>query len=632
MPAPGVGSTFHVKLTKVSDPAVSYSFLLEEASGDPAVQVDLSPVEAVSPGQRGSIVIASMHKGAGQLLSRDPLMYEFAEGMLCDKPGEMYQVGLAQVVPTRSWDAQDFTPGAAGGLIAQDIDITITPKTIYNNAAVGLNIANQAESFTGSWARFGSYLFFGVETDGGGASNNVGFYNGISWSFGGFKASYLASTPDKLWTVEWIPAFVVARTTWTDETGTSSPVFASPVDMVLEGYPRGLGILGPHAVVSLLHSSQQRGAVATVSEDQVPLMILSRQSRLGGFTPFLGGQILWQPGGLEAIWLEDVETFHPMRLSFVSRRWSPDSKFPVLQTTRGNPAGFAADATGRTIYYSAYGNWTKRDGTVVAGSVIFQANLEQDGLHGYPIIGPEMFPTLVNAYVMAIDLHHTASGKELRFLTSARNATNALKSDVRHSRLYLGDDGTPPAATDNTVTRFARTSRFIGDHWARKHATVIRGWARSPNTQDDLTVKIYLDGESVNAAHTFTVDAAGPIAQDLPSNIVGRDFALDFQTNFPNVMVEFPWTVDYLAVPNQREQVQLGILIGTEQMVRAGSLQKISRSRSMSNLNNLCATPERWTMRWWDYPQTPDWTVLPLSFQAAASPEATGWLTVQRLA
>ncbi|KKK74531.1 hypothetical protein LCGC14_2882830, partial [marine sediment metagenome] len=51
----------------------------------------------------------------------------------------------------------------------------------------------------------------------------------------------------------------------------------------------------------------------------------------------------------------------------------------------------------------------------------------------------------------------------------------------------------------------------------------------------------------------------------------------------------------------------------------------------------ICASPERWTLKWWD--ATPDWDVIPIDYQAAdTEPDfvpgagaAVAWLTLQRL-
>ncbi|KKL50968.1 hypothetical protein LCGC14_2300170, partial [marine sediment metagenome] len=80
--------TFHVKLTKASNTSVKHSFLLAlDKEGAPRVRLGSREKEAAKAGQRGTIVIQSLHKGSGQHVSRDPMMYEFADGMFADKPG-----------------------------------------------------------------------------------------------------------------------------------------------------------------------------------------------------------------------------------------------------------------------------------------------------------------------------------------------------------------------------------------------------------------------------------------------------------------------------------------------------------------------------------------------------------------
>src|SRR3990167_9398723 len=99
----------HVKITKASDNTVSHSFVLAEGGdGQPLVKLGSREKEVAKAGARGVIVIESLHKGSGQHVARDPMMYEFADGMFADDPGLLRTRGklseIATIATARPFD------------------------------------------------------------------------------------------------------------------------------------------------------------------------------------------------------------------------------------------------------------------------------------------------------------------------------------------------------------------------------------------------------------------------------------------------------------------------------------------------------------------------------------------------
>src|SRR3990167_8295868 len=117
----------HVQITKASDNTVVHSFVLAEGSdGQPLVKLGSREKEVAKAGARGVIVIESLHRGSGQHVSRDPMMYEFADGMFADDPGllrnrgeirELSTIGNALTFPRPS---PPFPSSACGAFHPKD--------------------------------------------------------------------------------------------------------------------------------------------------------------------------------------------------------------------------------------------------------------------------------------------------------------------------------------------------------------------------------------------------------------------------------------------------------------------------------------------------------------------------------
>src|SRR3990167_4736671 len=110
----------HRQITKTSDNTVFHSFVLAEGGdGQPLVKLGSREKEAAKAGARGVIVIESLHKGSGQHVSRDPMMYEFADGMFADDPGVVRNLGKVQTAATLG-TAQAFKAWSRGAIIPVD--------------------------------------------------------------------------------------------------------------------------------------------------------------------------------------------------------------------------------------------------------------------------------------------------------------------------------------------------------------------------------------------------------------------------------------------------------------------------------------------------------------------------------
>ena len=668
--------TYYVGLTKASNTSVKHSFLLaEDKEGAPRVRLGSREKEAAKAGQRGTIVIQSLHHGSGQHVSRDPMMYEFADGMFADKPGELRTRGELQTLTTIKAGARTrpFSRGAllyTGGISHDDMVTAIIPSGIYrvqsNMVAAEVLAPKQGTNsvFTGSWAEFGGFLYFGQADAVSTNSDYAASYNTVanSWSNNaGFLASYLTAQDQKLWRVHQDVA-APDRTislSWADMPA-ATPVFSGDFDIGLSGghQHKDLAVIGPHAVVAIhLPQTYRRGRLMAVDSSGSFTDLLKDLSPVLQYTPFLGGQLLWLAGRPRALWLSDVSSYRLLTFDAVSDKHADAGlPFGASYIRGGNVevpslghmlAGHGVVTQDREIFFSVYGTFTKRDGTTVVGSGIVQAALTPEGMQSHIIATPEESSPLTNAHVMALGVGHVMSNtayktnypqknRLLHILTAEPNASNDKNSDVKLHRMEMWEGLREPLTWDTDV-KFLHTSRYSTPSRTTGQMEVLRGYVTKLPADNTVVVRVYLDGASAETMN-FSINSAGPFSQALPTNVIGRDIAIDFETNANgSVIIEFPWSIDYFAVPDQKDIVRLPILAGRDQLTRAGTLQKKTRAEILDTLAGICASPERWTLKWWD--ATPDWDVIPIDYQAAdTEPDfvpgagaAVAWLTLQRL-
>lgn len=647
-------STYPVRLTKASDNAVHHEFLLAEGrDGQPRVRLGSREKEAAKAGQRGVIVINSLHHGSGQHIARDPMMYEFADGMFVDEPGLAKTRGAFATIGTLGTaEPHHFLARAAisaeSSNVASDDKIVITPTQVYDNGAAAL-APLASNYFSGSYAQFGRYKFLGQhEATSGVVSSYAGRHDVISNNYSNnanFVASFLAGQGDKMWRVENNGTADTVDIAWTDDIN-ATPVFSTPFSAARRPgeRPQAAGLVGPHLVVALNDSYEAKARLIAVDSSGLFTPLADNLPLVWDMTPFLGGQIVWLSGRTHAIWMPAVTDFRQIELMPVDSARGQLGLLSIRPRV-AQPVGLGVAATGRELFVGLYGSLTKRDGSTVNGSVLVQALLDTDGLHSHVVATPESVNALENAHIAAISIAPAvdatgansgyARGRRVHLVTTAPEA-NASNSTQKWHRLDIWDGALEPNTPD-AGTKFLRTSRYIGDHWTTKQGELLRGYITQLPTNSNATVRVYLDGDT-NETCNFVVKSTGPFAQSLPTNVVGRDVALDIETAANGaVVVEFPWSLDYFAVPDQKDIVRLPVLAGRDQITGAGTLSDKTRAETLNALAGICASPERWTLKWWD--ATPDWDVVPLTYETIETEPAhvegagaaVAWLTLQRL-
>lgn len=655
-----LGHTWHVRLTKASDANTVYDFLLQEgADGEPAVRLGQTPKEAAPAGVYDTIRIESLHHGSGQYLARDPMMYEFADGMWADKPG-VFRTGGAMSsaggvsssgVAFRAWQRASFVEPVSGQ------QILITPKSIYEGASIAAN-APSGNYYTGSYAILGPRIFFGVATNGG-VSHNVTFRDSdTSYNTNGsFKASFLAAQIEKMFVAEQIDAVSNVAIRWTDDTSSNAPTATASYTAQL-GMVRDAAVLGSHFVLAVQRPQTSLGhiTVMDISGIFTPLLYNIRAPRL--FTPFLGGQILWQGGGIHGLWMPDVGTYRSLALDYaISERWALAQLPHILMTGSTNPAGhtnpgFAAASADNELFLSLYARQlVARNAAAIEGSIILKAKLTDEGLFAHTIATPEMYSGLTNAHVTALRVAPVSANTgnantmaaRMQVFAATPNSSNASQSNYQSYFMALWDGDTPPANSIGYSNAFLRTSRYEGRHWNTKYFTQLRGHMRPIfDGVSNAYAKIYLDSSETAAANVLvsTNTSTGTFSANIPSGLLGRTIAIEpiIEVAGAPFTAELPWEIDYFAVPSEQDVVRIGILAGADQVQRTGGVTAKTRAALLQQVQAIASSGVEWTLEWWD--GMPNWTVMPLSYETnevegqheAGEGSLVAWLTCVRTA
>lgn len=644
--------THHIKLTRVqAPPIVTHSLLLvEDERGAASVRMGATPEEAAQSGVMDTIPIDTLSGGGGQLVRGDPTKYEYADGILTDAENRLYLRGRIDTLFTlgtglafKAWD-----PGGLSIMQASGDVISVTPTAIYRNGASVLTpLAGTV--YTGSFAVHGARIFFGVKSDTTRASQPVSFYDTVldTWSTAGsFSASFLAVSAEKMWIINQTNDRSISLQ-WTDDIADSSPIFSAAFVSEL-GFAKDLTILGPHAIITADRENYPGSQLYSLDTDGLFTRLTEVVQPVAGFTPLLGGQLAWQAGGLRAIWLRDIASYRALWWPVVSHRWATGGvgwPRPKSHASDSIGRGAAAVGVGQELFFSAYGLTLTRGQVIQRGSSIFSGRLLTDqGLAVNMLATPETVSQLLSNYVMAMTVFHRESNlpedvtsRALYVLLAKPIGPSMATSDVILLRIELWEDAQHPLAFD-TSTKFLRTSMLSGRHWVTKKLTRVRGVINSRDSAGSVDIKLYLDNATTPVT-TLTITADGkPFSQTLDETVLARGVTLDFETvEDQDVSIDLPIEIDYFAVPDEWDLVQVGIDLGRGHVDRAGGLTGDSRSTTLKILQDLVAAPERWTLSWWD--NTPDWEVIPIGYReaetegehASGMSGAVAWLTLRRV-
>src|SRR3990172_10008676 len=538
----------HVKITKVSDNAVSHSFVLAEGGdGQPLVKLGSREREAAKAGGRGVIVIESLHRGSGQHVSRDPMMYEFADGMFADYPGILRNRGAIIDLGAVATNAA-FRFGARGGLsparlfLDPDEAVIIIPSGIYTRNSSGSPTLRQStisgNLFTGAFAPFGGYIYFGAENNTNGVATWAARYDGAAeastWTNNaGFNASFLASKADKLWRTSGGGSVTPLSLSWSDDAGNATPIFSAGFDLQLgQPHPIGLGIIGSHALVAIYDAGRREDTIVAIDNSGNFTPILDVLPNLDSMVSYLSGALVFPVGAEEGVWMRDITSYQFLNIrSIPTVRGQMARPALIHGQSSGAVNGGGVSALGRQAIIPVYGTMTKRDGNAVTGSCILLASLDEDGFHVHPIATPETMSALTNAHVMAtqivpyLDLitDPTPNSPLAVQVLVATAAANAAQSNSHLYAIELPRGTSPPNSFASGMT-FLRTSRYPGDSWVTKKMEMLRGYVTQLPAASNAVVRVYLDGATAEATN-FSINAVGPFAQSLPVGTIGRDVA-----------------------------------------------------------------------------------------------------------
>lgn len=618
--------TFGIKLVRVSDSLTIQGTVAEGPNG-PMLALGSEPYSAAVAGRRGRITIPSFHAGSRQLIEQEPGHYFSSVAWDASRPGRVRTI--PQITRTLLNATYPTNNENARGAIFQhpdDSTIVITPQEIYEEGVL-VDSAPADTRFTGSYAIFGDYTFFGVESELVASYINGGTHitrardsatvfarwrtstaGGIN--YGGnasFAAGYLCVVGQKLFRCVTNIAAPRAVLSWTDETGTANPTFSTGYTYPTAKWPMDMAQLGPHAVIALGGFDSVDGEVIIVDASGNFSNLIPPGSGLPSplqFIPYQGGQILAVSGPVaRSIFLADAQNISPLPFAQSS------IKLPFIAVTAGAAGFFAASELDLLVM-----------GAADAMAPIY-GHLDRDGSLRSLEMGSYGTGSAVTGKVLAARIVNSSNGDRYLEFVRVEN-TNDLY--VYQQPLWSGTDIVDGAATIVGVGNSFVTPAYHDGSWGLKQFLSVAGYGAwyqvdlTDPTDETITVAPTIDGGGAATSDVLTVaQAAGGWQVNLDETAIGRALALTFsmqnsgdKQNFYELIC--PIIIDYLEIPNQNDVVNVTLLAGSIQMTRGGTLSKQSRLEILDNISSALQNPSRWTLTWWD--GRADWTVVPIKY------------------
>lgn len=598
-----------------------------DANGTPLIKVGSQDNETAGVGQFDTIRLESQHRGSGQIFGKDPLRFSHSTGWQFDAPGKLRTVGLFTNTLVSNDAARIDTALATkrGGLCTIDAEggvsagytYCITPMAIWQEDGSHQVDAPAACIFTGSFARFGDRVFFGIETtttrvSAGFAVKTVsGAWNAPAAApAAALQGSFFCTVGSRLFRARY--AANVIYMSWTDETGTDTPTWSTEYPLSTTGeYIADIAPLGPHCLIAVGRDGTTAGKIVVVDTDGNFTDVVPHGVHVqpGVFVAMAGGMALLQQGRPRLLFMVDPMTAEPVGIPALANEDYAETDFdvPVI--------GGGIDNYLFTVMSPSTEHW------------VIQARLDADGWSAGTIIKPS--DQVSNHRPIAILPFRWSNGLNLKVLTHGTAA-----DEIRVLDYGLWDLGRQPASVGSHSRSFV-TSRWTGAYWGTKMFNRVRFRLVDRGTTGSVLVNILVDGVSV-----YSVSHSEGVV-DIPLSSLGRDIQIQLvgSSGIDNHMwVVLPFEIENYFVPDQQDIIRVPLVLGSEEPRAGGGLQKKSRGDAIQQIEAMITGKLEWTLEWKEGSGRPNWTVIPLSYVVAETDDAphgargrsVAWLTFKR--
>ena len=563
-------TSYDIELDAVGASTPEVYVLARDASGAPSLQLGDMPNEPGTAAEINTIQIPNFTGGFGQLLDADPTKYLYQFSVVATQPTHMAAKTEGSSTDRTIIDAfESATSNSTGAAsyvpVSDTLWFLVTPQFIWSfnprtggtyadtTADIGYSLAS-TEYFTGSWAKHGTDIYFGVANSSH-VSQNMCFWP-ISTSattgwgeVAGAQASHMYSFGDKIWWVENKGA-APHEAYWTDTDLNSSPTIRGPFNIQSENRVTSIHILGAYLIYFLsdgtINGIDVDGVFAPLVTDSV--LSTSGQDDLFGFgaIDYSGGLIVPSATGLHYLTVGSISNISIYKFN----PWQNDVMHTILTSI-----GFGVKCIASSEEEIFLG--TDGGATPILSILFHGIQIEPDRFAFHPIkTGSASSPDEVRAIAVYTDpsslqrlIHYVFDddGVDDGIATHLTYPDPSLSSDtgvdsanglIRTSLLGMAQGGT--------------TKRFIR----------VRGHLQSESTID-FGVGFKVDGigdEAATSMGTFKT-AQGLWNFDFPttSASLGRTVQLEFNLNGFE-MVQFPIYIDYEMVPSKDDFISLTLV------------------------------------------------------------------------
>jgi hypothetical protein len=580
----------------------------------PSISLGSMPIEPGSRMQIDSIVVPSLHKGFGELINTGSSRYYDSDGLDASIEGVLYPAGVVSNTVT----ATNTVRGYKGGGVVQLPNGTIfyiLPGGIWSTSAL-VRDPQSANSFTGSWALHGNYVYFGRFNHTTNASVNSARYqwtNG-TWddvasgtTYSGPDASFLVSFGNKMWWVENEALGTQPKVYWSDSATLAAANLRGPYTPTTSALITWIYVLGPYAIYML-----DNGTIAGIDTDGVfaPLMtdIYSdvAEPYFGhGTCSFMGNAIVPHSNGLLMVSnsLNEISEIGPYSLM------KPVPLFAGFPKTRDSTFAPSVVAYKNHIWYCD-------------GKNIWHGVYGKDGMAWHYVTGGTLDVAGFRVF------NSVSAGFNLDFMERS-NSTDYI---VKTLALAHPDGYTGPLTT-GVQAKTLTTPFFTGDGMAgcvTKRAVTLRGNATLDSaTPTSILFEFRTSNESSwTTVGTYSTANGGFFTLSFPvtSARLGRGFQLKVSITpggsaSGNAHLNLPLYLDYEYVPSELDYVRFNILASSDPVGRrgAGVRRKHTKENIITAVQALIGTIT--TVKMNDSGTT--WTVLVEDYNASQSSDGT---------
>lgn len=565
-------TSYDIELDAVGASTPEVYILARNGQGSPILTLGDMPNEPAPSAEIGSIVIPNFTGGFGQLLDSDPTKYLRSLRVILTQPTHMAAITKSEAtVGTITDGFEAATSNAFGGAsfvpITDSLWFVVTPQKIYSfnpstsgsfadtTADAGYSLA-ATEYFTGSWAKHGTDIYFGVANDSH-VSQDMALWPISADPTAGWKglteanteASYMYSFGDKIW---WVSNQANAPHTayWADSDLDNSPTIRGPFNIQSEARVTAIHILGPYLIYFVndgtINGIDVDGVFAPLVTDNV--LSTSGQDNLFGHgtLDYSGGLLVPGATGLQYLTIGSISNISIYKFN----PWQQDV-FPIFQQS-----GFGIKALAISEEELFLGS-DSGSSSVVRSLLIHGIQTSQDRFAYHPIVSASLF-----------------ADDEIRAVSIYTDPLN-----LQRLIYYVYDDD----STDDAVIRIATfpdpaVSTDVGtDTSDGLLTTSLLGMAQGGTTKRFIRVRGHLQSDStIDFGVSFKVDSTGGDALtsmgtnktaqgawsfDFPatSASLGRTVQLEFAIDGFE-MVQFPIYIDYESVPSKDDFISFTVV------------------------------------------------------------------------